>query len=150
MRSVADTHREALRRENAAMTTEQRVERAFILGDDDLACYAAAQQLTHDSASGVNVEVRRGDRDDPLCGVVRITQQGQRPVDIIVGRHAWQTAIVDAADAHQILGAHVPVVDVPSLILLKLYAGGPQDLWDIDQLPATSRTLWTPFRSRPT
>jgi hypothetical protein len=121
------------------------------------------------AASGVNVEVRRGDRDDPLRGVVRITQQGQRPVDIIVGRHAWQTAIVDAADAHQILGAHVPVVDVPSLILLKLYAGGPQDLWDIeqlmatasadtvravdaviDQLPATSRTLWTPFRSRPT
>jgi hypothetical protein len=119
------------------------------------------------AASDVNVEIRRGDHDDPLRGVVRVTQDGQRPVDVVVGRHAWQTAIVDAADPQQILGAPVRVVDVPSLILLKLYAGGPQDLWDIeqlmahatadtvravdaviDQLPATSRTSWAPFRSR--
>jgi hypothetical protein len=119
------------------------------------------------AASGVNVEIRRGDHDDPLGGVVRVTQEGQRPVDVIVGRHAWQTAVVDAADPMRILDAPVRVVDVPSLILLKLYAGGPQDLWDIEQLmatatsdvvravdavigelPAASRALWEPFKSR--
>jgi hypothetical protein len=115
----------------------------------------------------VRIEIRKGDDDDPLRGVVRVTQNDERPVDVIVGRHAWQTAIVDAARASQMLGAAVRVVDVPSLVLLKLYAGGPQDLWDIeqllalgradvvravdavvDQLPASSRALWEPFRSR--
>jgi hypothetical protein len=31
--------------------------------------------------AGVDVEVRWGEHDDPLRGVVRITQQGQRPVE---------------------------------------------------------------------
>lgn len=119
------------------------------------------------AATGVNVEIRRGDDDDPLRGVVRVTQEGERSVDLIVGRYPWQTAIVDAASPLQILGASVRVVDVPSLILLKLYAGGPQDLWDIEQLmatatgdtiravdavvgelPASNRALWEPFRTR--
>jgi hypothetical protein len=119
------------------------------------------------AATGAHVEIRRGDDDDPLRGVVRVTEDGQRSVDVIVGRYAWQTAIVDAANPLRILGAPVRVVDVPSLILLKLYAGGPQDLWDIEQLmaaatadtiravdavagelPAASRALWEPFRSR--
>jgi nucleotidyltransferase AbiEii toxin of type IV toxin-antitoxin system len=115
----------------------------------------------------VHVEIRRGDDDDPLLGVVRVKQDKERPVDVIVGRHAWQTAVVDAASPSRVLGAPVRVVDVPSLILLKLYAGGPQDLWDIEQLlalagddvvravdavigqlPPSSRALWEPFRSR--
>jgi hypothetical protein len=119
------------------------------------------------AAKGPNIEIRRGDDDDPLRGVVRVTQDGERPVDVIVGRHAWQTAVVDAANPSRVLGVPVRVVDVPSLILLKLYAGGPQDLWDIEQLmafagpevvravdaivgqlPAYGRSLWEPFRSR--
>jgi len=119
------------------------------------------------ATAGVHVEIRRGDDDDPLRGVVRVTQDGERPVDVIVGRHAWQTAGVDAATPSQVLGVSVRVVDVPSLILLKLYAGGPQDLWDVEQLmafagtdvvravdaviaqlPTQSRRLWEPFRSR--
>ena len=118
-------------------------------------------------ATNISVEIRRGDDDDPLRGVVRVTQADERPVDVIVGRHTWQTAIVDAAGASQMLGVPVRVVDVPSLILLKLYAGGPQDLWDIeqlmagadagvvravdaviDQLPRHAHALWEPFRSR--
>lgn len=117
--------------------------------------------------TAAQVEIRRGDDEDPLRGVVRVTQDGERPVDVIVGRHAWQTALVDAADTAKVLGTSVRVVDVPSLILLKLYAGGPQDLWDIEQLlslgsgdvvravdaivgqlPAASRALWEPLRSR--
>jgi hypothetical protein len=119
------------------------------------------------AATGAHAEIRRGDDDDPLRGVVRVTENGERPVDVIVGRHAWQAAVVDAARPSRMLGTDVRVVDVPSLILLKLYAGGPQDLWDIEQLmalgdaavvqavdavvgqlPAPSRALWEPFRSR--
>lgn len=81
--------------------------------------------------AGATVDVRHGDADDPLAGVIRITATGQRPVDIIVGRHAWQARAVARAEA----GSDVPpVVTAVDLILLKLYAGGTQDLWDIREL----------------
>ena len=36
----------------------------------------------------------------------------------------------------EVEGVPVPVASRPDLILLKLYAGGPQDAWDIEQLLA--------------
>ena len=66
-------------------------------------------------------------------------------------------------------GGVLPVADPADLILLKLYAGGSQDLWDIEQLlaaaqpsaalaeivdarlaaaPAALRALWEGRRSR--
>ena len=37
-------------------------------------------------AGGASVDVRRGDDEDPLAGVVRVTAAGDRPVDVIVGK----------------------------------------------------------------
>lgn len=81
--------------------------------------------------AGATVDVRHGDADDPLAGVIRITAHGQRPVDIIVGRHAWQARAVARAEPG---GDVPPVVTAVDLILLKLYAGGTQDLWDVREL----------------
>lgn len=114
-------------------------------------------------ATGVEVDVRRGDADDPLAGVVRISMTGERPVDIILGRLAWQHRAVERA---QPLPDGTRVVLARDLVLLKLYAGGAQDLWDIRQLltvlantalvaevdadlsdlPDEMRTLWTSAR----
>lgn len=82
---------------------------------------------------GATVDVRRGDDEDPLAGVVRIELGDSRPVDVVVGRHAWQARAVARARTGI---APAPVVDPRDLVLLKLYAGGPQDLWDIRQLLA--------------
>jgi hypothetical protein len=44
----------------------------------------------------------------------------------------------------EIEGVRVPIASRLDLILLKLFAGGPQDLWDIEQLLAgTDRTRIT-------
>ena len=80
---------------------------------------------------GAAVDIRRGDAEDPLAGVIRIETTGDRPVDIILGKHGWQTRAVERAD-HGPDGA--PVVRSRDLILLKLYAGGTQDLWDVREL----------------
>lgn len=85
------------------------------------------------SEAGVAVDVRRGDMEDPLFGVVRVTAAGERPVDLIVGRYAWQERAVTRA--RQLSGGQ-RVVQARDLVLLKLYAGGTQDLWDIRQLLA--------------
>ena len=115
--------------------------------------------------AGVSIEVRRGDADDPLLGVVRLDAPGERPVDVIVGRHEWQTTAVARARPDP---EAIPVVLPRDLVLLKLYAGGTQDLWDVralldlpeaaaltadveadlDRLPRSAREAWARVRTR--
>jgi hypothetical protein len=117
--------------------------------------------------AGAKVEVRHGDADDPLKGVVVFRAEGERPVDLIVGRHRWQEEIVRRAEPMEFDGAQMAVPGAADLILLKLYAGGPQDAWDVAQLlatgeraalaaeverhlpelPAECRTLWRSIRA---
>src|SRR5262245_48972913 len=40
-------------------------------------------------ADGVQIDIRRGDDEDPLGGVVRLDAPGERPVDIVFGKHLW-------------------------------------------------------------
>jgi hypothetical protein len=82
---------------------------------------------------GVTIDLRRGDAADPLAGVVRLEQSGERPVDLVVGRHTWQARAL--ARALRPAGSP-PVVQGRDLVLLKLYAGGTQDMWDIRELLA--------------
>lgn len=82
---------------------------------------------------GLRIDIRKGDADDPLGGVVRIESDGQRPIDVILGKLPWQHRAVARADAP---AGGPPVVLARDLILLKLYAGGAQDLWDVRELLA--------------
>jgi hypothetical protein len=91
------------------------------------------QVLRH---AGVEVRIERGDSQDPLAGVVRLSVPREHPIDVIVGRSSWQAQIVQRSRLAAIEGVDVPVASAADLILLKLYAGGPQDAWDIEQLIA--------------
>jgi hypothetical protein len=82
-------------------------------------------------AVGADADIQRGDLDDPLGGVVRLTAAGERPVDVIVGKGRWQARAVERADRTP---DGPPVVAARDLVLLKLYAGGTQDLWDVRAL----------------
>jgi predicted nucleotidyltransferase len=93
------------------------------------------------AADGVDVDVRHGDDDDPLLGVVRCTR-GDQVIDLVVGRSAWQREVIARATPTQVFSLDLPIVTPEDLILLKLYAGGTQDRWDIQQLlTAASTTL---------
>jgi len=85
---------------------------------------------------GVAVQVRKGDLTDPLAGVVRFQAPGETPIDIVVGKFVWQTRLLERAEP---VGG-ILVVRAADLVLLKLYAGGLQDSWDVQQL------LARPFR----
>lgn len=112
------------------------------------------------------VDLRVGAADDPLAGVARLTAPEEATVDVIVGRHGWQQRLLDRTTPVTLDDVSVPVLDLSGLILMKLYAGGPQDGWDIAQLialggepaaavveariadlPPESRDLWARIRS---
>lgn len=83
------------------------------------------------------IEVRRGEGDDPLAGLVR--WPSEPPHDLLVGRgHAMHFA-VDTAVANATIGARVATP--LALVLLKLEAGGPQDRNDILALVQAQETL---------
>jgi hypothetical protein len=83
-------------------------------------------------------DVRRGDDEDPLAGVVRLESTDAHQVDIVVGRSRWQRSLVEGADDLLVGTVALPVVGAAGLILLKLFAGGSQDRWDIEQLLAAN------------
>ena len=121
------------------------------------------------SDAGVNVSVSRGDADDPLAGVIRFHQEGERPVDLVVGRYRWQQRVLERAEPAVAGGTSLPTAQARDLVLLKLFAGGSQDAWDIEQLlagpdreslvadvtadiedlPARSRKLWRRILNAP-
>jgi hypothetical protein len=118
------------------------------------------------TADGIDVDLRQGDEDDPLLGVVRCLQ-GDQTIDLVVGRSQWQREVVTRATRTHVFSLDLPIVTVEDLILLKLYAGGIQDRWDVQQLlvsaspsgvvlteldvrvcslPEHSQTLWRQLR----
>lgn len=117
-------------------------------------------------ADNPRVDIRHGDEQDPLAGVVRVSSDWQRDVDVIVGRHVWQRQIIDRAAEFETPAGLMRVASVEDLVLLKLYAGGQQDLWDVEQLravfgealdlavdraieplPSSAREMWRRLRS---
>lgn len=116
---------------------------------------------------GARLLLLEGDPEDPLLGSVRLSLPEDRVVDVIVGRFAWQREIVETSELLSIGELSVRVARPAGLVLLKLYAGGPKDAWDIRALleshersaaitaevdrlvaclPADSRRLWDLLR----
>jgi hypothetical protein len=89
---------------------------------------------------GAVVEVRRGDADDPLGGVVHILLADGADVDLIVARGEWEARLIARAEPVSIAGVSIDVPRTSDLILLKLAAGGYTDLQDAAALLAVSES----------
>jgi hypothetical protein len=87
--------------------------------------------------TGAAVEPRRGDRDDPLAGVVHIQLADGSDVDVILAKWPWEAGVIERAEPMRVAGVDVRVPRTSDLILLKLAAGGYLDLRDAAALLAT-------------
>jgi hypothetical protein len=85
--------------------------------------------------AGISVDIRKGDSDDPLAGVVRIGSMPET-IDVVVGKWKWQQGVIERAELLEIEGRPIRVPLTSDLILLKLEAGGPIDQQDILRLLA--------------
>jgi predicted nucleotidyltransferase len=116
-------------------------------------------------ATGATVKVMKGDFSDPLAGTVRMVR-GPEQVDVVVGKWKFELAIIERAEIRRIGDDEIRVPRIADLVLLKVAAGGPQDMWDIhellnhvdrtvtlaeverhvDQLPSEPQALWSRLR----
>lgn len=107
----------------------------------------------------IQIDVRKGDWDDPLAGVVRI--DAGEAIDVVVGKYKWERAVIERAERMVVRGMSLRVPSVSDLILLKLSAGGPRDTMDasnlmnagdraviIEELTAVAPTLPETLQSR--
>lgn len=105
----------------------------FTLDVDLLTTDVRVLDASHWSAlvqAGAQVDVRRGDADDPLAGVVHLLLRDGTDVDIVVGKWKWEADLIERAEEISIGAAPIGVPCTGDLILLKLAAGGTLDLRD--------------------
>lgn len=79
----------------------------------------------------------RGDRDDPLQGVIHLSvgpDHASVPLQLVVFPPSLADMIFRHVESLPVMERIVPVVGWQVLILLKLYAGGPQDRLDAQQI----------------
>lgn len=101
--------------------------------DVDLLVLAKAENLNNLVKAlcdaGIRAELRRGGLDDPVPFLIRADF-----LDIIVATKKYEAEAVGESIAVNIAGREIPVVSPEYLIILKLKAGGPQDLADVTEL----------------
>ena len=89
------------------------------------------------SRKGLHAMARRGSPGDPLVGVVVVEislEGGCVTCDLVLPSKRWQSQAVRNARTFEVEGSQVRVVEARDLFLLKLDAGGPQDLLDAGSL----------------
>lgn len=104
-------------------------------------------------AQGLRAELREPDPQDPLGGVLDVRQKGCRRVHVVnfFNPLAGPTtglggeAVRNAQDG-LLPGVRLRVVDLPYLVALKLYAGGPRNTNDVIELLARNPTRLSAIR----
>ena len=88
-------------------------------------------------AAFLGAQYHAGGPDDPLQGVVHVAieVEGQSiPLQLVVFPSALTELVFRHVELLSVLERVVPVVSWQVLVLLKLYAGGPQDMLDARQI----------------
>jgi hypothetical protein len=83
--------------------------------------------------AGMNAELRRGGVDDPVPYLIRADF-----LDIIVATKKYEAEAIEQSITVSIAGKDIPVASPEFLIILKLKAGGPRDLLDVQELLASN------------
>ena len=83
-------------------------------------------------ATGLDTELRYGDRDDPIAAVLRVSDSFGNGVDLLVGLRGLDPAVFARAVVVPFQGEQLRVVGREDFIAMKLFANGPQDVADAE------------------
>jgi len=80
---------------------------------------------------GLNVVHRKGDRDDPIAGVINIEDRFLNRVDLLMGIRGMKHETFLRCQQAQFLGISIKLVSIEDFIALKIFAGSPKDIGDV-------------------
>ena len=119
--------------------------------DVDLATYVEPRTVLRDVArvleqQGYATRLILPDAEDSLGGVLTVTGNDFDAVQVVNFYNPWTAASNPGESSIQaaaacIPGYDLPVVDVPHLVALKLYAGGPRNQSDVLELIERNRDV---------
>lgn len=102
--------------------------------DADALVFVSRQKLKNLAAdfasSGLQIEIREGDIDDPIPALLAITDSHGNRVDLLAGLRGLEPAAFSRAIVVPFKGSEMRVIGREDFIAMKLYAGGPQDIAD--------------------
>lgn len=111
-----------------------------------------ALSLNHHGLPGA---FKKGGIDDPIPGLIRLDVQvssGAVGCDLLFPVRAWEAEAVRNAAPVDVEGLVIRVATAADLFLLKLRAGGPQDLLDAAELlrlqPSEEQAAWETAASK--
>ena len=81
-------------------------------------------------AAGFQTELRTGDPDDPIAGVLSLTDAYSNRVDLLVGLRGLDPDAFSRTVELIFHDVELRVVGIEDFVAMKVFAGGPQDLVD--------------------
>ena len=81
-------------------------------------------------AAGLSADLRRGDPEDPIAGLLAIEDLHGNRVDLRVGLAGLRREALDRARSVTFQGIGLRVLTREDVVATKLFAGGPQDIVD--------------------
>ena len=83
--------------------------------------------------AGFVTSVSRGDYDDPIGAVIDLTDTYNNCVEVLIGIRGLKSATFSRAIEVPYCGAQLRVIGYEDFLAMKLAAGGPQDLLDVEE-----------------
>jgi predicted nucleotidyltransferase len=84
---------------------------------------------------GGHCEQHKGAPGDPIAYLARIyDEQGAPLIDCLQAQWKWEDEMIQAAEPVALGDVQIPVLKPEDLVVLKLRAGGPQDVLDAQEL----------------
>jgi hypothetical protein len=105
----------------------------------DLTARRAKELERQFRAAGFETSFREGDPDDPIPGLLALTDPHGNRVDLLIGLRGLDPAALSRAIDVPFQGARLRVVGREDFIAMKAFAGGPLDLADAAAAIVTGR-----------
>lgn len=87
--------------------------------------------VEHLASAGLQVRISKGAADDPIARVLLLTDAHGNTVDLLWGVRGMEKAALNRCRTTSLLGASVKVIGAEDFIAMKVFAGAPKDLGDV-------------------
>jgi hypothetical protein len=91
------------------------------------------------AAAGLHTQLRLGDADDPIPGLLALTDGFGNRVDLLIGLRGLEPAAFSRTIEVPFQGQSLRFIGREDFVAMKVFAGGPQDIADAEQVIAAAQ-----------